>query len=182
MTKHKLITIAWLPALRMTALKLAAPCLAALCLATCTKAPQGEGYATDPSAILPPSEQPGETPFTATLAARSTGRIWPLNAQLCLQYEQLDGTRTTTRATIESVAADGSAQLSAVLTAAKPGSALTLIYPAGLANDAGDDIDPAKLQEQPGTLDDITAVPKAAATCEVYRDKFLETWDKWLNS
>ena len=62
----------------MTALKLAAPCLAALCLATCTKAPQGEGYATDPSAILPPSEQPGETPFTATLAARSTGRIWPL--------------------------------------------------------------------------------------------------------
>lgn len=33
-----------------------------------------------------------------------------------------------------------------------------------------------------GTLDDITAVPKAEATCEVYRDKFLETWDTWLNS
>ena len=130
-------------------------CMMFCCLAACTKDDPSDGYVQDPTDLLPPSEEIVQTAFTATLAARSEGKTWPLNARLTLQYEKADGSTELTLATIESVESDGSAKIAATLTDARDGSSLRFVYPATLVNEAGDDIDAALLADQLGTLEDI---------------------------
>ena len=92
--------------------------------------------------------------FTATLAPKGEGSsraitnkwedgkeilnvAWAENEKIAICYTKTDGTPTRVKATVQSVAGDGSATFTATLTDVADGTQAKFIYPYSLATDGG---------------------------------------------
>ena len=104
--------------------------------------------------------------FTTSLAPKDAGTravdangktSWVVGEKIAIRYTQVGGSSGTTIANVDAVQDNGVAVISATLNNPRDDSEIKFTYPASLAKTDGDGIDPAKLANQHGTIEEISA-------------------------
>ena len=138
--------------------------MSALCmLAACT--PSEKPEIQEPSenvihftATLAPK---GEDPMSKAITSGTEGGkevlnvAWAAGEEIAVYYQKNDDSYATAMATVQSVT-NGVATITADLTGAIDGSSVSLVYPASLHNGMGGIDETALLNNQKGTLTDIS--------------------------